>query len=75
MGSGDAAAHQNLGKGPQSWCTATGTGCRRADMNGLCPQKGSHPSEGWRLHLFPFHNQALSEKDQFPWKVAGFCFP
>lgn len=65
MGSGDAAAHQSLGKGPQRCCMATGTGSRCADMNSLCPQKGSHLSEGWRPHLFPFLSQALLRNSNF----------
>lgn len=73
MGSGDAAAYQSLGKGPWSWCTATGTGCRCADTSSLYPQKGSHPSEGWRPPLFPLHSQVLLRKINFLGKWQ--CFP
>lgn len=44
----------------------------------VAPQIGSHPSEGWRLHLFPLLDQPLvgkinflCEKKLFPLKVAG----
>lgn len=36
-----------------------------AETSGLCPQKGSHPSEGRRPHLFPLHGQRLVRKINF----------